>query len=214
MKLKPIEEFIYEGFSKRYFQVFNAKPIFITAYDKAKAVEKAFEGKIPTYPIGLLTPTSIDQNIESRNTMQLARRGVPVVVDDVGTYAVRLLPALLEIEIEYRTLAFSGTDDSVLAYVKRWLFSRRIGSLKFNVDYGRLSLPIDVLLSNNVATPIRESTVEAETCYKISTTATIKGYISEAELAQQGIVQDIIVNGSKLNADGSLTGAQFTPFQL
>ena len=213
MKLQPIEEFVYSGFAKRYYQVFNAQPIFVTAYDKAKAVEKAFEGKVPTYPIGIITPVSIDQNVESYATNMLARRGLATIVDDGALYSVKILPALLELEIEYRTLRFSGTDDSVLAYIKRWLFARRIGSLKFNVDYGRLALPIDVMPnSSNVAIPARESTVEAETCYKIVTSITLKGYISEAELAQQGIVKEIIVNGSKLNPDGSLTGAAFTPF--
>jgi len=213
MKLQPIEEFIYSGFAKRYYQVFNAIPVMVTAFDKAKAVEKAFEGKVPTYPIGLITPVSIDQNIESYATNQLARRGLGSIIDNDSMYSVKLLPALLELEIEYRTLRFSGTDDSVLSYIKRWLFARRIGSLKFNVDYGRLVFPIDVMpSSSNVAIPLRESTVEAETCYKIVTNITLKGYISEAELAQQGIVKKIVVNGVELNSDGSLPGAAFTPF--
>jgi hypothetical protein len=212
-KIQPLEDYVLAGFSSRFQQVFNCICLYATATDKMKALERVFGGREVTYPYALFTIQTLASNNESYVNQSLARRGLTTVVKDGFLHTVRLMPANFEIEIEYYTNRYQGLEQgSVLAFVKRWLFARRLGYLKFNINYGSLTPMVGVTMSESLTLPPRENSVEQETVYKTVTTATIHGYISEASLGTKGVIQQLDVEELVLNPDGSVPGYQFFSF--
>lgn len=187
--------------------------IFTTATDKAQVLAKMFENKTVSYPYAFLTVQSMGSNPESRSTNMMARQGVVALVDDGSAERVRLMPCNFEIEVEFITNKFQGIEQgAVLSYIRRWLFARRAGYLKFNISYGRLALGIGVTLNDTPAIPLRDNVVETESIYKVVSTLTVHGYISEPITGTVGVIQDLQINGQSLNLDGSVPGAQFFAF--
>lgn len=211
--IQPIEDFVFEGLGNRIQQVFGCRCIYTTANDKTQVLARLSEGKKVEYPYIFMTLQNMGPNTESYATNRIARRGLAVTVGDNQAQTVRLLPTNFELEIEFITNKFKGFEQgSVLAFARRWLFARRCGYLKFNIKYGRLALWVSATLGEQVTVPQLENKVETETSYKVTTTITVHGYSSEPELGTQGIVQDLVVDGVVLNADGSLPGSQFFSF--
>ncbi len=212
-KIQPLEEYVLGGFVKRFSEVFGCKTIITTATDKLKSLERTFEGREVTYPYAFVVINTIGPNNESYNAHSLGRRGLLTVVQSDFASTVRLLPANFEIEIEYHTNKYKDFHgDSVLSFLRRWMFARRFGYLKFNISYGRLAIAISLTLGDTPQVPQRENAVENETVYKVTSTATIHGYTSEASLGTQGIITALEIDGRLVNADGSLPGAQFFSF--
>jgi hypothetical protein len=114
-------------------------------------------------------------------------------------------------QIEYMTNKFDGLENSVRFFARRWLFARRCGYLKFNVNYGKLELPISLTLSDAVTIPELENKVETETVYKTVVNLTVHGYISEPELGVQGILQTVNVD-VQVAGVADRPGYQFFPF--
>lgn len=130
-----------------------------------------------------------------------------VSVNENQGQAVRVLPTNFDFEVEFVTNKFLGGQGSVMGFQKRWLFARRAGWLKFNVDYGRLQFPISLTLSEQVQTPQGENKVEAESKYLVTSTLTVHGYTSEEMLATQGVVTTV-----EMHMAVAGVGAQFFPF--
>jgi len=211
--IQPIENFVFEGLSKRMQQVFGCICIHTNANDKTKALARVFEGRPVVYPYMFIVLQSLSQNTDSYTTNRLARRGLVIQTSEGQSQTVRMLPANFEFEIEYVTNKFQSLEQgSVLAFTRRWLFARRCGYLKFNIKYGRLALWIASTLGDTVTVPTLENKVEAETAYKSTVNLTVHGYLSEPELGTQGVVQDVRLNEFIVDADGSVPGSQFFAF--
>ena len=210
MELQPIDDFVLKGFQQRFQQQFECPGFYVTTNEEATVAQLAREGTVLTYPYAFLRVSSWAPNTEGYSSNHMARQGLIAVVEDDNLVAhkVRCMAATSEIEIKYVTDKFKSTQQgSVLAFVRRWLMSRRNGALQFNVRYGRLSLGIQVALGESVPFSPRENSPENETSYQVLTTASIKGYVSEPILGQQGIVNQ----GALLEAEG-LSGGTFFPF--
>lgn len=208
MDIQPIEEFVFKGLVQRASQVFGCRAILVTANDKQAALAKTFNGQPVEYPYLFITPGSLSNNTESYATNFLARKGLMTTVGEKQGMVVKLMPANFETEFEFCTNKFMAVEQgSVLSYAKRWLFARRAGWLKFNVEYGRLRLPISLTLADSVPTPPMENKTENESVYKIVSTCTVHGWISEATLQTQGVVNTI-----ELQTTIAGVGAQFFPF--
>lgn len=211
--IQPIENFVFEGLSKRMSQVFGCRCIHTNANDKTKTLARVFEGKPVVYPYMFLVMQSLSQNTESYTTNKMARQGVSLQSSEGQSNTVRMIPANFEFEVEYVTNKFQSLEQgSVLAFSRRWLFARRCGYLKFNIKYGRLALWISSTLGDSVTIPQLENKVETETSYKSTVNLTVHGYISEPELGTQGVVQDVRVNEVLVGADGAVPGSQFFAF--
>jgi hypothetical protein len=212
-KLKPLEDFVFEGLSKRVQEVFDSICIITTAQDKTKALEKFLSGKKVEYPYIFITPQTLGPNKESYSTNQMARRGLRTVVGENQMQTVRVLPANFDFEIELITNKFMGPAPySVMGFARRWMFAARCGYLKFNIQYGSLSLGISLTLADQVTLPSLENKVETETAYKVTATLTVHGYVSEPILGSQGIINELEVDVALAGAQGEDDTVQFFPF--
>jgi hypothetical protein len=211
--IQPLEDLVLAGLQSRFQQVFGCLAIHTSSTDKTKLVERVFAGKTITYPYAFITIQNISANTDSYNSNSLARNGLVTIAKDNLAYRTRIIPANFELEIEYVTNKFQGTEaGSVLTFIRRWLFARKNGYLKFNINYGRLAISISCTLSNSTTVPVRDNVLESESVYKITNTITLHGYISEPALGTIGIIQNIEVDASLVNSDGSIPGYQFSSF--
>ncbi len=212
-KLDTVQDFVFQGFQSRYQQVFQTMGVWSSSADQIKGIEKAQEGKRVEYPYAFFRLSSMSRNPEGFNSHYLARHGFTFSVETDGNVGKRmkLLPTNFETEIEFVTNRFDKSDTSVTTYISRWLMASRLGHLKFNIRYGRVSLGINVELADNVSPTVRENPTEAETSYRITSTATIKGYISEALVQEQQIVKNVEALGLLTELGGRVASSQFFP---
>lgn len=213
MKLEPIEDLIYTGLVQRMQQVFGCLPVITTASDKTALIARLRSGDQVEYPYMFLTIQSVAHNKESYSANGIARRGLTTLVEQDQIYNVRLMPVNIEIEVEFHTNKFQGIgSEAVLTFAKRWMFAYRCGYLKFNVEYGRLNVAVSMTLNESVSTPPLENKTETETAYKVTSSLTLHGYVSEAQLATQGRITSLEVDQVLTNGGGVVSGYQFIPF--
>lgn len=213
--IQSIDHLVLAGFQQRFQQVFGAKCLFINANDKTKVLQRIFgEGEALTYPYAYFVIQSMGANTESYNAHAMARRGMVLGVNaDNSLQTVRVLPTNFVVEVSYVTNKFESVEQgSVLAFVRRWLLARRVGYLKFSINYGRLQFGISHTLDESVNIPQRENIAENETSYLTTTSATIHGYISEPILGQQGKVNEVRVNDSLGGVKGQIISTQTFEF--
>lgn len=215
IKLDPIDNFVREGFAAKLRSQFRCPTLYVSSPDKLRNLSLLLEGKPVEYPYMFLVIQNLSANTDSYVPHSLARRGLAVQVNDDSNQAqmVRLIPVNFEVEITFITNKYSGDLDSVEGYTRRWLITRRIGSLQFNVNYGLLNLPISYTMGDSVPITPRESPTEGESVYQVVANATIHGYVSEPQTGTRGIVNQIqLAETHPANVPGQLDGAQFFPF--
>lgn len=200
--IPPVEELILDGICKRFQQVFACPTLHTNGYEKTTAMQRALSGSPVEYPYAVATLKGISPDDESWASHEMARRGLNVIINSQSNQAwkAKLLPAKMDIEIEYNTNAFTGRKGSALRALSRWLFARRLGYLKFNVQYGRVVLGIGTELNEAPEVPERENITESETVYKIPFSLTLKGWVSQPELQRQGVVREVIQEGQLFRA--------------
>jgi hypothetical protein len=211
MKLQPIEGFIFDGFQQRLQQQFDCPVFMLSSSDKTRVGRRLLDGKPLEYPYITVFLSSGEPNSESYSSNFISRKGLVVSVEEDGgiVHRVRILPFLFEMEVNYVTNKFNGTEtDNVLAFLRRWSFSRRNGALGFKIKYGLLQPGIQVVGASSVPINPREIATENITEYTVTTSATISGYMSEPETTQTSIVDTVAL----LEAEG-LSGGQFFPFK-
>lgn len=212
--IQTIDHMVLAGFQQRFQQVFNCPCLFINANDKTRIIQKVFgEGNPITYPYAYFVIQSMGANNESYNSHGMARRGlvVNVAANDL-LQTVRVVPTNFVIEVSYVTNKFESVEQgSVLAFVRRWLLARRVGYLKFSINYGRLQFGINHTLDESVNIPQRENVTESETSYNITASVVTHGYVSEPILGRQGKVTEIRQNTSVAPA-GTVVSTQFSEF--
>lgn len=203
---------MFDGLLQRVQQTFGCQALITTAVDKIKVLQRLKEGQDVNYPYIFLNLQGMSQNKESYATNAMARRGLMAVIasDHNQGRTVRLIPTNFDFELEFVTNRYSGVDQgSITAFSKRWLFAARCGYLKFSIDYGRLKINVSTTLGDQISIPSQENRLESESSYKLTTTLTVHGYVSESELGTQGVVQHLEVDATLQGTDGY----QFFPFE-
>lgn len=199
-RITPIETLILQGLVDRFQQVFNCVCAYGNTFDRIKIIEKLLEGKDVKYPYAFLNIQTLSHNIDSYATNVMARTGLESYVLDSNNamYKVRLMPTAFEVEVIFISNEFFGNSQrSILEFTRRWLFARRNGYLKFNVNYGaNLTLRISAALSESITLPTQDNKTERQSDYELTTSLTVQGYTSEPKLVQSGIVTDFQVNNA------------------
>lgn len=199
MRLQPVDDFVLKGFHERFYQQFGCPAAYISSEaDRKQVVQRLFNPRPVTLPYATLLMQTMSDTTESFSSHSLATRGILAAVDQDGTGAqnVRVIPQLFEVEVKYYASAFRDQNDqkSVWEFARRWKFAARNGSMSFKITYGSLVLNIQVRLSESISFPTRDNFTQSETSeYEAITTATIHGFISEPELKQTGIVNEVAV---------------------
>lgn len=211
LAVEPVETFIKDGLLKRFSHVFECRAMYAPSTDKTRNMQKMFNGKTIEYPYAFIQHPTITSDDTSYSSHMTTRVGIPIMVSPTNEQRVRLLPTLFEFEVEYVCSGYEGNKNSVSHFTKRWMFARRMGQLKFNIEYGGLSIRVGCEMST-IQTPPRGNATEEETEYKSTGTITLKGYLSEPLLKSVGVIQDLEVEGYIFSTNGSLQGAQFMSF--
>lgn len=214
-QVQTVDSFILIGLQKRFHKVFNCPPLFVSSTDKAKTLEKAFEGKPVSYPYAFLTVNSFSHGTDSYNGTSMSRHGLVtnVSTDGKSGYKAKVLPASFEIEVEYVAQSFDGSPTSILGFARNWLFARRGGWLKFQVEYGRLDLGISVEMSDNVSLPKKDGSVNVEQKFELVTTMTVHGFVSYPILMDVPVAKEVQINGQVVDpSTGKVPGMQFMSF--
>jgi len=215
VSLQPIEYMVFAGFQRRFQQVFNCPCAFIDQNDKTRVLERVFgRGNSLTYPYAWFEIQNMSHNLDSYNPNYMARRGlVTRIATDSSVQTVRILPTNFEVEVTYITNQFQSIDQgSVIAFIKRWLFARRMGYLKFSIDYGLLNFNINLTNSESVAVPKRDNITEAETKYEVKTSTIIHGYTSEPVLGIKGKVNQFNVQETYSTSDTQIVNKTYHSF--
>jgi len=190
--IRPIEDHVLEGIEQRFYETFGCLTKIVNAYEKARALETILGGRSLKYPYMFLRIASLSPNTDSYSTNMMGRRGLQAIIADDQQQAYT---ANFTVDVEYYTDQFDlHHEKSAVAFARRWLFARRLGMLKFNVDYGRLALSVGVTMDESVTLPDRNNLVESQSHYVIPGVCTFHGYVSEPMLGTQGIVNEIHTN--------------------
>lgn len=219
--IRPIEDYMLEGVEQRLYETFGAPVKVVNAYEKARALESVLGGKTLKYPYMFARLGTLGPNPESYSTNAMGRRGMQVVIadDQNMAYTVRVLPTNFSLELEYYTDQFDlNQDRSALAFGRRWLFARRLGMLKFNIDYGRLAFSVGCTMDESITLPDRNNLVESQSHYQITGSCVFHGYVSEPMLGTQGVVNEVHtatqVSGAKAFIDKPTSTPQFWQFPV
>lgn len=213
--LKPVDAFVFEGFANRVQQQFSCPVFYCTSSAERTQILDRLRSKELSYPYLTITPTSFSESTESYSANLISRRGLVALVDEdtKKVRKVRLLPQLIEVDIEYRTLDFQGSNNTdVMFFIRRWKFARRNGALCFTINYGALAINIQVRGSEQIPFTPRDSPLEGLTEYVVTTQATIHGYLSEPELGEAGVVDTVAQVESVGQPEVRSPTEQFFPF--
>lgn len=214
MTLQPIDTFIFEAFTKRFQQVFDAKACaFVNQNDKTEVLQRLQGGKELNYPYAWFEHDTFAASTDTYSSNYLARRGLDIVVDGDTLHRARILPTTFEVTVNFVTNKFTSVEQgSVLAFSRRWLWARRGGFMKFKVNYGRVQFNINTVLSESVTIPKRENVTETEADYTVTTSATIHGFISEPVTGEIGKISHLEVVEQIGSVSPNVAGSQFFPF--
>lgn len=207
LTLKPVESFIYAGLAKEMTQLFLPRPdkakghapaIWLNSADKKNALRTALgiesaDRSSPTisYPNLFLNVTTMAEATGRMNVTRFAKRGQTVIVSDDKRrgYRVHFIPMDITIGVEFVTNSMKEVDK----FVSRWMFARRNGHLKFNVDYGSLSFSVGMELDASVQIPTREADPESPGEYVVTPSLVIEGFISQPTLIEQQVATHLNV---------------------
>lgn len=199
MRIQPVDDFVLTGFQRQFYQQFGCPAAFISGEsDKKQVLQRLFNPRPIAPPYATLLVQTMADTTETYNSHSLTRRGILTTVDsdNSGAQNVRLLPQVFDVEVKYYSSSFRDSNDqkSVWEFSRRWKFASRNGSMSFKINYGSLTLSIQVRLSDSVSFPTRDNFTQSETSeYEAITVATIHGFISEPELKQTGVVNEVAV---------------------
>lgn len=213
LDLDPVENFIFAGVRKHVGEVVGGKTIWVTSNDKTKALQRLF-GNVAAgaqdikvvYPYCFLKLGNFQITTERWNSMALNLYGIKgaVFVDDQKrSYRVKLLPADIQVNLEYVTNSFMQARDMG----KRFLFARHNGWLAFNVQYGRSTLEITCDLASDIQLPDREADLGSVQEYVVSVSFTIRGFLSDSTLLEEQIVDNVVVTAELQSKPGQTVWA-------
>ena len=198
--LDTVEKFVFDGFQKRFTEVFEAKSIWATSSDKTKLLQKLFgnmaSGAAETqvqYPYAFFTLNTATASDVRGNLKVMSLHGLSAVLmvdDQKRAFRVKLTPTDFSVTVEFVT----NNYQQVLAYVNKWMFARTNGWLRYNVQYGNAVFTIAADLDGTVQMPQREADLTNVQEYVVTTTVTIQGFMSFATLMEQQVVDTVVVS--------------------
>lgn len=188
-KIEPIENFIINGLINRLANTFGCTVFYSNASNRLQVLRD--RNKNLRFPYLLLNLNSISFSTEFYNSHYLARKGMKVRLADSGNVLakVRLLPATLDFKVEYFTDKNVG-DNSVLYFIKRWLFARRCGYLKYSIKFG-YEYAINVLMDESISQPIKDQETDQMSVYQCEGNLQVQGFVSEAQLLTEGVLTNL-----------------------
>jgi hypothetical protein len=200
LTLQPLEHFIFAGLQKKLFDVFDLRSAWLASTDKAKVLQRMFGNPAAgtndlaiQYPYAFLTVASMNADpTPTLNTQYTATVGITNVLqgDDPRAFRVTFLPCEFTINVEYVT----DSQQKLLDFSSRWLMSRRLGWLKFNVHYGRTAFSIVAQAEGSLSLPQREGDLENSPVYSMTTTLVVQGYISNPTMLEQQVVDHVVAS--------------------
>lgn len=197
-KIQPIENFIFDGVVKRLQQVFGCYVQYCNAPNTLLEMQKI--RKRMSFPFMLFSLSGMSAMDDYYHTNYLARKGLVIGHSTENVLQkVKVLPCKFDFNCNYYTDANAGTN-SVLFFMKRWLFARRLGYLKFTVNYGKSSYGCHVELDESLTQPDKEVETDTWSFYKTECRFSVVGYISEPQVLTDGVVTTV---RTELKVDGS-----------
>lgn len=193
MEIPTVDSLVWKGLEMRVTEVFGCSALVSTAYEKVRLLAKRGEGRQLKYPYAFIIPRTLTGSTVY-GSAYLARHGQQFAVTEnqESAWTVRLLPAQYQVDIEFYTDRGDLRDEaSAFALARRWLFARRLGYLKFNVDYGKLSLPIAVEMDESIQIPERPNQLEQQSEYVLTSSLRLQGWVSEPPVHLTGVVQSV-----------------------
>lgn len=196
LTLDPVEKFIFSGLQKQMLRVFGAPAVWVTSTDKVHAIKQFFGQRKVSYPYICIVLQSIAESDDRGNSKASALRGLPAVLanDMRRMYRVQYAQTDFRIGVELVTNSF----EDVLKFSNRWMFSRKLGNIKFEVAYGSVSFGVGTMLDQDIQIPIREADPNNVTEYTVSTGMLVHGFMSNATLLEGQIKDTIEVTTSLL----------------
>ena len=191
----PIENFIFNGIVNRLHQTFGCYVQFTNAENRMQEMLKIRKERNIRFPYIFVSLSDVSFVESYYNSNYLARQGMTVRLADSGNALarVKLLPCTFSMRVEYFTDHRDGDEGSVLWFIKRWMFARRLGYLKFNVKYGR-TYSCPVMLDDSLSHPMKTAETEGVGCYTVEGSLTIHGFVSESKLLTSGVTTDLVTN--------------------
>lgn len=204
LTLDPLENFVFSGVQQRFAQKFGCPTVWSTSTDAIQQVAKAQGGRNQvSYPYIILSMDTYTISSSRGNIKNQALRGSQsvVVTDEKRTYNVHYIPVDFDISVELRANSFS----QVSTFANRWMFSRVLGWLKFDIQYGTHHFGVSVEPTDSITLPKRDAEPGTVQEYVLNTTAKVLGFISMPELLEQQIVDNLVITG-QLNEMDPVTG--------
>ena len=204
LTLDPVENFVFSGVQQKLSEKFGYPTSWSTSTDSIQQAAKAQGGKNQiSYPYIILALDAYTVSSTRGNVKNQALRGAQsvVVTDERRTYKVHYIPMDFDVSVELRANSFS----QVTSFANRWMFSRVLGWLKFDVQYGTQHFGIAVEPSETLNIPKRDAEPGIVQEYILTTTMKVQGFISMPELLEQQIVDNLVIIG-QLNETDPDTG--------
>lgn len=121
-------------------------------------------------------------------------RGLPAVIvdDNKRAYNVRFLAVDFNVAFQYVTNSFKQAQKAA----GFWLFARKNGWLKFDVQYGRTHFGIGFDLDSSISLPQREADLEDISEYTLEANLVVNGFLSFPTLMEQQIADKLLFEQS------------------
>lgn len=204
LTLDPVENFVFSGLQQKFAEKFGCPTVWSTSNDYMQQVAKVQGGRNQvSYPYIVLGMDAYTISSTRGNVKAQALRGAQsvVVTDEKRTYRVHYMPVDFDITVELRANSFS----QVSSFANRWMFSRVLGWLKFDIQYGTQHFGVAVEPSDNLSIPKRDAEPGVVQEYILNSTLKVQGFISMPELLEQQIVDNLTITG-QLNEMDPATG--------
>ena len=189
--ITPIENFIFNGIVNKLHKVFGCFVQFVNSESRVQTMQSVRKNARLPYMFVLLD--SINYADQYYNANYLSRHGLTLKLADTknALARVKFLPCTFNMRVEYLTNKRDG-DNSTVFFIKRWMFARRLGYLKFDVTYGeKFSCPVQ--MDDQISQPIREQETEGMALYTIEANLSINGFVSESQILTSGVLNDLSV---------------------
>ena len=196
LNLEPLDSLILKGIQAKIQNLTEARTVWTSSTDRALTLQQLFghpgantSDITITYPYVFLTITSVTESEVRLHNRTTALRGFPsVIVDDQKrAYNVKFLAVDTAVNVQFG----SNSYKQIQRMASLWMFARKNGWLKFDVQYGRTQFGIGVEMDNNVTMPVREADPEDVSEYILDANLTIQGFISLPTLIEQQVANQV-----------------------
>lgn len=197
LAIEPIEQLTYAGLQRKLLEVFELRTAWQTSTtDRENALIGLFgrdsqsNSPLPvTYPYGLLTLETLEDDVDRGNLNYMRRRGFPVSVDNTGVRAmyVKAVPTQFTVRLEYVV----NDLRKLTQFIAAWTHARRGGWLNFNVKYGRTTFSVTCKSESSLSIPQREGNLTELKEFKLNLSLMLKSFISMPVLQEQQLATRI-----------------------